>query len=423
MTNLRGKRVILGVTGGIACYKSADLASKLAQQGAQVDVILTSAAEQFITPTCFSAVTGRQTWTDRDMYAPDVTGAFPHIALARAADVVIIAPITANTLAKLANGLADNLLTTTVLATRAPLILAPAMETHMWEHPATQANVQTLRARGAHVVGPELGHLASGATGIGRMAEPTTLLEAIRYVLGQNGPLRGYKVLITAGATREPIDPVRFITNPSSGKMGVALAAAARDAGATTVLVHGPINVPVPYGVRTVPVTTAQEMLDAVLAEVEDTDVFIAAAAVADFRPTRQAAQKLKKDVVGPTWTLTLERTPDILGTVGHLRREGHRPYVVVGFAAETQNLIAAAQEKLTRKGLDLIVANDITAPDAGFAVDTNRVTVIEREGTITPWPTLPKDVVAERLMVQIIDRLRKMGILKAESDDTLTSE
>ncbi len=415
MSNLRGKRILMGVTGGIACYKAADLASKLTQKNAQVDVILTPAAERFITAATFSAVTGRPAWTDAAMYTPNPAGQFPHVALAQAAELIAIVPATANTLAKLAHGLADNLLTTAVLASRAPLLLAPAMETHMWEHPATQANVQTLRARGAHIVGPEVGHLASGATGIGRMAEPSTIMEAMRYVLGLQGPLQGHKVLITAGGTREPLDPVRFITNPSTGKMGVALAAAARDAGATTILVHAPLAVPIPYGVQSIPVTTAQEMYDAVMQEVQDATVFIAAAAVADFRPVQQASHKLKKDEVGPTWTLTLERTPDILGTVGHLRQKHGRPYVLVGFAAETQDLIPAAREKLIRKGLDLIVANDITAPQAGFAVDTNQVTIVDREGNVTPWPPMSKEAVAEQLMAQIIDRLRRMGILGSE--------
>lgn len=406
MSNLKGKRVLLGVTGGIACYKAADLASKATQQGAAVDVVLTAAATRFIQPLTFAAVTGRPAYTDEDMYRPLPDGRFPHVTLSHEVDLIVIAPATANTIAKLAHGMADTLLTATVLDSRAPLVIAPAMESEMWEHPATQANVQALRERGAHFVGPERGHLASGREGIGRMAEPPTILEAMRYVLGQNGPLRGRKVVITAGGTREPMDPVRFITNPSTGKMGVALAAAARDLGAHTVLVHAPLSVPVPYGVRSVPVTTAQEMLEAVLAEVRDADVFIAAAAVADFRPAVTAAQKIKKEQVGDKLTLELERTPDILATVGQNRDTWGRPYVVVGFAAETEDLIRAAQEKLRRKRLDLIVANDITAPDAGFAVDTNRVTLIDKEGRITPWPLLSKEEVAERLMREIIDRL-----------------
>lgn len=408
MPNLRGKRILLGVTGGIACYKAADLASKTAQLGALVDVVLTPAATRFIQPVTFSALTGRRAWSDEAMYQPDAEGRFPHVTLSREADLIVIAPATANTLAKLAHGLADNLLTATVLDSTAPLLVAPAMESHMWEHPATQANVQILRERGVHFVGPERGHLASGREGIGRMAEPTTILDAMRYLLGQQGPLRGRKVVITAGGTREPLDPIRFITNPSTGKMGVALAAAARDAGASTVLVHAPLAVPVPYGVRSVPVTTAQEMFDAVMAEVRDADVFIAAAAVADFRPAQAATHKIKKEQVGPHLTLVLEKTPDILGTVGANRKAWGKPHILVGFAAETQDLIAAAQEKLRRKRVDLIVANDVTAPNAGFGVDTNRVALIDKDGHITPWPLMTKEEVAERLMGEIIKRLQR---------------
>lgn len=404
MSNLQGRQIVLGVTGGIACYKSADLASKAAQQGARVDVILTPAATRFISPLTFTAVTGRRAWTD--MYTPDEQARFPHVTLSRRADLIVIAPATANTIAKLAHGLADNLLTATVLDSRAPLLLAPAMETHMWEHPTTQENVRVLKARGVHVVGPEAGHLASGAEGVGRMAEVPTILGAMRYVLGLNGPLRGHKVVITAGGTREPIDPVRFITNPSTGKMGVALAEAARDLGATTVLVHAPLQVPLPYGVRSVPVLTAQEMFDAVMAEVEGADVFIAAAAVADFRPARRADQKVKKEG-RERLVLELERTPDILGTVGGRRRATGRPRVLVGFAAETENLEAAAREKLARKHLDVIIANDVTAADAGFAADTNRVVYIDREGRVEPWPLMSKADVAERILARVMERLR----------------
>ncbi len=402
MSNLRNARVILGVTGGIACYKGADLASKVAQQGAHVDVILTPAALEFIRPATFAAVTRRRAWTD--MYAPDEEGRFPHVTLSHAADIIVVAPATANTIAKLAHGLADNLLTATILDSRAPLLLAPAMETNMWEHPATQANVALLRARGVHFVGPEAGHLASGASGVGRMAEVPTILGAMRYVLGLNGPLRGRKVVITAGGTREPLDPVRFLTNPSTGKMGVALAEAARDLGAQVVLVHAPLQVPVPYGVRSHSVMTAQEMFEAVMAEVDDADVFIAAAAVADFRPTQQATEKIKKEGQEGL-ILHLERTPDILGTVGKRRKATGRPRVLVGFAAETTNLLAAAREKLERKNLDLIVANDVRARDAGFAADTNRVVIIDREGRVEHWPLMSKAEVAERIMAWIMEK------------------
>lgn len=400
MSNLRGKRVILGVTGSIACYKSADLASKATQQGAQVRVILTPAAEKFITPVTFAAVTGQRAWVD--MYARDETGHFPHTTLSREADLIVIAPLTANTLAKLAYGLADNLLTATVLDSTAPVLVAPAMESQMWAHPATQANIAVLRERGVHVVGPEEGYLASGARGIGRMAEVPTIIGAMRWVLGQNGPLSGRKVVVSAGGTREPLDPVRFLGNWSSGKMGVAIAEAARDLGARVVLVHAPLSVPLPFGVETRPVLTAQEMFEAIMAATEDADVYVGAAAVADFRPARAAQEKIKKGEA-ETVTIPLERTPDILGNVGARRPHTGHPRVLVGFAAETGDLVSYAREKLQRKGLDLIVANDVSAPDAGFGTDTNRVTLIDREGKVEPWPLMPKAEVAERLMARVV--------------------
>ena len=405
MSNVRGKRIVLGVTGGIACYKSADLASKLTQMGARVETILTPAALNFIRPATFAAVTRAPVWTD--MYTPDREGRFPHVTLSRQADMIVIAPCTANTLAKLAHGLADNLLTATVLDSRAPLLLAPAMETHMWTHPATQANVELLHRRGVYTVGPEKGHLASGATGEGRMSEVPTLIEAIRWVLGRNGPLREHKVVVSAGGTREPIDPVRFLTNPSTGKMGVAIAAAARDLGADVVLVHAPIQVPVPYGVVARPVTTAAEMFTAVMEETEDADVFVSAAAVADFRPGAVATEKIKKEG-RERLVIELVRTPDILAQVGERRRRSGRPRVLVGFAAETENLLAAAMDKIRRKNLDLIVANDVSAPDAGFGVDTNRVILLDREGHQEAWPLMTKEEVAERLMARIMALLGK---------------
>ncbi len=407
MSNLRGKHIVLGVTGGIACYKSADLASKVSQQGARVETILTPAALNFIRPATFAAVTRAPAWTD--MYSPDREGRFPHVTLARAAHLIVIAPLTANTLAKLAHGLADNLLTATVLDTEAPILVAPAMETHMWEHAATQENVRILKARGVHVVGPEAGHLASGASGMGRMSDVRTLLEAMRWVLGHSGPLRGTKVVVSAGGTREPLDPVRFLTNPSTGKMGVAIAAAARDLGATVVLVHAAIQVPVPYGVTPRPVTTAQEMYEEVMAETEDADVYISAAAIADFRPATVAKTKVKKEG-RERWRVELVRTPDILARVGKRRRQTGRPRLLVGFAAETADLVTAAREKIRHKNLDLIVANEIGAANAGFAADTNRVILLDKEGHRDAWPLLTKEEVAERLMVRIMDMLKQMN-------------
>ncbi len=290
---LSGKRVLLGVTGGIAAYKAADLCSRLTQAGSDVSVVMTEAAARFVGPLTFSALSGHP--ASLDMWSLPNGQAIPHVQMAAATDLAVVAPLSANTMAKLALGLADNLLTSTLLATRAPLILAPAMESHMWAHPATQEHLATLRARGATIVGPESGRLASGAQGLGRMAEPLDILEAARRVLSQHGPLVGCYVLVTAGGTQEPIDPVRFLTNASSGKMGVALAEAALGLGASVTLVHAPLMVPIPRGLETVPVRTAVEMRDAVLDRLPETDIVIGAAAVADYRPAEMAAHKIKK--------------------------------------------------------------------------------------------------------------------------------
>ncbi|MGC8878019.1 MAG: bifunctional phosphopantothenoylcysteine decarboxylase/phosphopantothenate--cysteine ligase CoaBC [Anaerolineae bacterium] len=397
---LEGKHILLGVTGGVAAYKAVALASRLTQAGAAVDVVLSESAMRFVTPLSFESVTRRRAY--HDMFAlPADTGTraragdvlIPHIALARSADLVIIAPATANTLAKLAHGIADNLVTAVVLAATAPLVIAPAMESHMWENPATQANLAALRARGVVQVGPATGHLASGASGVGRMSEPEDIIAATRLVLARNGDLAGRRVVVSAGGTREAIDPVRFIGNRSSGKMGYALAIAARDRGAQVVLVTAPTALPDPYGVHLARVESASEMRDAVLAALEGADALVMAAAVADYRPVQVSSQKIKK--AEERLTLELTRTPDILGEVADLRAAGHGPRVVVGFAAETADLLANAQAKLRQKRLDLIVANDVSAPDAGFGVDTNRVTLLWADGTVEPLPLMSKEEIA----------------------------
>ena len=401
-TPLQGKRIVLGVTGSIAAYKAVDLASRLTQAGAQVDVVLTEAATRFVTPITFQSVTGRAAYTDDDLWGAQAH--VLHVGLARQAELLVIAPVTAHTLAKLAHGLADDLLSLAVLAATCSLLLAPAMDGGMFAHRTTQENLYLLEERGAIVVGPEEGHLASGLTARGRMTEPRDLLGHIRYHLSRGGPLQGRTVVVTAGGTQEPIDPVRFLTNRSSGKQGYALAQAALDAGAEVVLIAAPAKLPTPIRARRVAVRTAEEMAEAVLRACPDADVLLMAAAVADFRPAQAAGQKLKKVEGVPT--LLLEPTPDILAAVARQRRQTGRPRVAVGFAAETEDLLANARAKLHAKSLDLIAANDVSATDAGFGVDTNRVTLLDAAGTVEALPLLSKAEVAERVIERVIDLL-----------------
>jgi phosphopantothenoylcysteine decarboxylase/phosphopantothenate--cysteine ligase len=404
---LAHKRIILGVTGGVAAYKAAFLASRLAQAGALVDVVMTEAATRFVAPMTFQAVTGRAVYTDIFELTPGSEPGevmIPHIALAQAADLLLIAPATGNTLARLSQGLADNLLTNIALATSAPLLLAPAMESHMWSHPATQANVATLQARGATLVGPEAGHLASGAEGVGRMSEPEKILDMARVVLGRGGDLAGRHVVVSAGGTREAIDPVRFIGNHSSGKMGYALALAARDRGARVTLVAAPTCLADPVGVETIHIQSAAEMRDAILAAGDGADALVMAAAVADYQPARAAGQKIKKTDKDEL-VLDLVKTPDILGEVAALRQAGRGPRVAVGFAAETEDLLANARQKLQKKRLDLIAANDVTAPGSGFAADTNQVTLLAADGSVEALALMSKEDVAH----VIWDRVRQL--------------
>ncbi len=384
---------MLGVTGSIAAYKAADLASKLAQAGAKVDVLLTGAAEKFVTPLTFQSVTGRRAYTDNDLWGNEAH--VLHVSFGKTADLLVIAPCTADTMAKLAHGIADNLLTVTALAATCPILIAPAMDGGMFDHPATQENLKTLLSRGVLAAGPASGHLASGLSGTGRMIEPMEVLGHIRMALGKNGKLAGKKVIVTAGGTQEAIDPVRVITNHSSGKQGYALAQAALDAGAEVCLITTPTALTPPVGARVVNVTSVQEMLDALMNE--SADALIMAAAAADFRPKIVAKEKMKKRDGVPQ--IELEAAPDILRTVSGSQLSKKRFKVVVGFAAESQSLLENASEKLKSKNLDLIVANDISADDAGFAVETNRVTILFANGSKETLPLMSKVEVAEKII------------------------
>jgi len=393
------KHIVLGVSGSIAAYKAADLARKLTQAGALVDVVLTEAATRFVTPLTFQYVTGRPAWSD--LWSASAEAHVAHVALAEQAQLVVIAPATADLIARLAQGLADDLLTVTALAARGPLLLAPAMDGGMYEHPATQANLKLLVERGVTLLGPAEGRMASGLMGHGRLLEPEALFGHIRLALARGGSLAGKQVVVSAGGTQEPIDPVRFISNRSSGKQGYALAQAALDRGAKVTLVTGPTALPTPAGAQRVEVQTAQEMANAVLAASAGADVLLMAAAVADFRPAQVAEQKIKKTAVPE---IRLEKTVDILTAVAEAREQAptRRPTVVVGFAAESQDLIENARDKVLRKRLSLIVANDISASDAGFGVDTNRVTLIDAGGGIETLPLLSKALVAEAVLARV---------------------
>jgi phosphopantothenoylcysteine decarboxylase/phosphopantothenate--cysteine ligase len=398
MSVFSSKRITLGVTGSIAAYKAADLASKLTQAGAQVDVILSDAAANFVTPLTFQSVTGRRAYIDRDLWGNEAH--VLHVGLGHSADLHVIAPCTANTIAKLAHGQADNLLTVTALATPSPLLIAPAMDGGMYDHPATQENIETLKKRGAIFIGPAEGHLASGLSGVGRLLETAEIIGHIRITLGRNGLLAGKKIIITAGGTQEPLDPVRVLTNRSSGRQGYALAQTALDMGAQVTLITTPTSLIPPIGARLVYVETARQMLEAVQAESAESDALIMAAAVADFRPKNQAKDKIKKE--GGIPQIELEATEDILKTVAGEGPGKGRPRVVVGFAAESRDLLENAAHKLQSKGLDLIAANDISAEDAGFAVETNRVTLLFADGRQEDLPLMSKPEVAEVILVRV---------------------
>ncbi len=403
---LKDKHILLGVSGSIASYKVIDFASKLTQAGALVDVIMTEAAQKFVTPLAFQSITGRPVYTDM-WDTPTSPDALPthiaHVGLAEDADAYIIVPATANTLAKLAHGITDNLLTLIALGARCPIMIAPAMDGGMYEHPATQANLMTLTKRGIHLIQPESGRFASGLIGVGRLPETPTLIGYTRQLLGRDGLLVGRKLVVTAGGTREKIDPVRYISNYSSGKQGYAIAQGAVDAGAREVILITTTDLPVPVGVTRVMVESAREMEEAVQHHSSTADALVMSAAVADFRPETYVDRKIKKstsDDSAPEVRLT--RNPDILLQVKSAREQAGFPRVVVGFAAESDNLLQNARDKLTRKGVDLLVANDITAKDAGFGTDTNRVTLLDADGNAHAFDLMSKEEVAGAIIQRI---------------------
>lgn len=399
ITVLEQKRILLGVTGSIAAYKAADLASKLTQAGALVDVVMTEAAKKFITPLTFQSLTGRPVYDDVWVSGGAVLPThIAHVGLAEGADLFLIAPATANTLAKLAHGLADDLVSITMLAARCPIVVAPAMDGGMYENPITQANLEKLKGYGVTLIEPEWGRFASGLEGRGRLPETATLLGHVRRILGREGSLKGRHVVVTAGGTREPLDPVRYLSNYSSGKQGYAIAQAALDAGAEVTLIST-VDLPMPIGATLVPVGSAAEMRDAVLSHVR-CDALIMAAAVADYRPADAAEHKIKKQAAD--LTLKLVKNDDILLLVSQQRQTSHFPLVVVGFAAETQNVIDYGKSKLAEKNLDLLVANDLTQPGAGFAGDTNIVTFISRDQDPETLPITTKVNVAETIIRRV---------------------
>jgi phosphopantothenoylcysteine decarboxylase/phosphopantothenate--cysteine ligase len=390
-------KIALGVTGGVAAYKAAELVRRLQQEKLDVQVVMTRGAREFITPLTFAAITGKKVITEmfgaEESGPANVESAIEHIAVAQRIDLLLVAPATADVLGKFAHGIAEDFLGTLYLATKAPVVVAPAMNVNMWEHPATQENLSTLRARGVHVVDPDEGYLACGMTGAGRLAATETIAQKVFEVLGLRRDLAGKTILVTAGPTREALDPIRYLTNRSSGKMGYALAEAAVRRGARVILVSGPTDLKIPEGVDWVPVNTAKEMREAVRERAAEAHVVVMAAAVADYRPAVAHAGKLKRGD-GPL-TLELEPTPDILAELG--REKGSR--VLVGFAAETDRVAENARAKLARKGADMIVANDVTQEGAGFDTDTNIVTLFLRDGRYISLPKLTKFEVANRVL------------------------
>ena len=391
---IHNKKIVLGVTGSIACYKAADLASKLVQSGALVDTVLTEAAAEFVSELTFKSLTHREVYTS--LYSPGSNLSINHVALAESADLIIVAPATANTIAKIANGISDDVLTTTILATTAPIIMAPAMDANMFDNPATEANVTTLISRGFFIAGPAEGRLASGLMGKGRMIEPFDIISAANMLLGKDGDFSGKKIVVSAGGTEEAIDPVRNITNRSSGKMGYAIAEAARDRGAMVSLVAAPNNLSKPIGISVTNIQSAEDMKKAIEEECLEADALIMAAAVADWRPLEKLASKAKKDT-SDTWSLELVKNPDIIAGINS------NNLIKVGFAAESENLVENSKLKVKSKNLDFIVANDITAADSGFSVDTNKVTIIHADGNTEALPLMSKYEVGH----SILDRVK----------------
>ena len=394
---LQGKKIVLGVTGGIAVYKAVDLVSRLRKAGCEVRVVMTEHAQQFVTPLTFKEISGNAVATS--MWNANQEFNVEHIALANWADAFLVAPATANILAKMACGIADDLLSTTLLAAQAPIVVCPAMNTGMYQNPATQENIAKLQERGVTVMPPAVGHLACGTSGPGRLPEPQQIVEFMSaFFAGREGDLRGLRVLVTAAGTREPIDPVRYVGNRSSGKMGYAVAQMAAERGADVLLISGPSALAAPPNVRVVNVETTNEMLEACLAAYGDVDIVIKAAAVADYRPRDVADQKIKKKT-DDALTVVMDKNPDILKTLGAKKEQ----QVLVGFAAETQNLLANAREKVVKKNLDMIVANDVTAAGAGFNSDTNIVKFLFANGDVRELEQMPKVDVANRILDEAI--------------------
>lgn len=398
---LKGKKIVLGVTGGIAVYKAVDLVSRLRKQGAEVRVVMTEHARQFVTPLTFKEISGNAVATS--MWNSNQEFNVEHIALANWADVFVVAPATANIIAKMAHGLADDLLSTTLLADQAPIIVCPAMNTGMYENALTQENITCLKEHGVTVMAPATGFLACGTSGVGRLPEPCEIVEFVKAFFARScGDMKNLRVLVTAAGTREPIDPVRYVGNRSSGKMGYAIAQAAADRGAEVTLVSGPSVLNPPANVKTVQVETTQQMMDACLAAYNDMDIVIKAAAVADYRPHDVAEQKIKKKT-DDALTVVMDKNPDILKALGERKEK----QFLVGFAAETQNLIANAKEKICKKNLDMIVANDVTLQGAGFNSDTNIVKFLFPDGEVRELEQMTKAEVAEELLNTVL-RLRK---------------
>jgi phosphopantothenoylcysteine decarboxylase/phosphopantothenate--cysteine ligase len=405
MTNpLANKHIVLGVTGSVAAYKAVELASKLTQSGALVDVVLTESALKFVSALQFQSVTGRKAFTDADLWGGEAH--VVHVNLGHGADLLVIAPVTASTMAKLATGLGDNLLSVSALAAKCPLVLAPAMDLGMYSHVATQKNVEILKERGAYFIGPVEGHLASGLTGPGRFAEPLDILAELRFIVSRGGPLKGKKVVVSAGGTEEAIDPVRVITNRSSGKQGNAIAQAALDAGADVTLVTTHTALPDPAGARMVNVRSASEMREAVLDACDGADALVMAAAVSDFRPVVTAEEKIKKG--SGNLVIDLEPTRDILLDVAASKAKTSHPHVSIGFAAESENLIANASEKMKKKSLDMIVANDISQTGSGFEGDTNQVTLLMVDGKQEKLPLISKLEVADVIVTKLVNWLEE---------------
>ena len=402
MDGMRGRFVVLAVTGSIAVYKTIELARRLVQAGATVQVVMTKGATEFVTPLTFQALTYRP--VEVEMFAMQDERAAGHVAMGRQAEVVVVAPATAHVIARLAHGFSDDLVATTVLATSAPVIVAPAMETHMWRNAATVENVARLRPRGVRIVEPETGPLASGDVGPGRLASIERIAAEIEAALSVSGALSGKSIVVTAGPTLEAIDPVRYVSNRSSGKMGYAIAAAARDAGAEVTLVTGPTALTPPAGVRTFPIESADDLKDAVLAQLPRADVVVMAAAVADYRPIETATKKLKKKDLGSEMTLRMTENPDVLTAIMAARRPGT---IVIGFKAETGEATAEAGRMLREKKLDLVVANDVTDPRSGFGSDEDRVAFVSADG-VEQLPVLAKTEVARRLVAKLAERLAR---------------